>query len=126
VLILRRILAVVLLMAASLTLGVPATASIAHEADHVASPVSAGEYHHHDSDGTVDLQQDSAADEDGDASGNPVRGHSHPPASAADPAMLASIALALPSIRTRVPQDQTVRQLHTLSWSPHRRPPRAA
>ncbi|MES2137365.1 MAG: hypothetical protein V4502_09960 [Pseudomonadota bacterium] len=104
-------------------LGVPATASILHDADHIGSPVSAGQYHYHGSDGTVDLQHD-AADENGDKSGKPGTGHSHPPASVADPAMFASIALALPATTTRGPQDRIVHQLHTLNWSPHRRPPR--
>lgn len=123
VLILRRVLAVLLFVAASFTLGVPATASIMHETDHMGSPVSAGQYHHHASDGTVELEQD-AADEKNDESGKPGTGHSHAPAAAADPAMFASVALALPLIASRVPQYRFVHQLHTRSWSPHRRPPR--
>jgi len=123
----RGFLVVLLLLIATIALGAPAAASIAHGVDHVAAPVSAGEHHHHAAKGSVDVHPESVPDGEGsDRSDTGALAHSHPPVPGAEPAMLGSLERPLPRRAAMVPQEWAVRALKTLSWSPQRRPPRAA
>lgn len=106
-----------LLLVATLALSVPAAASIAHEADHNPGV----ELHFHDGNVTDDGSTDHR-DQRSDSQGV---GHGHPPFSATDPALLASATLPLLLFCEQLPQDWSVRELQTLTWSPHKRPPRA-
>jgi len=124
VLILRRFLAALMFLVATVALSAPAAASIVHRVDHIPAPVSAGEHHYHAANGDVDVHEESAPDGSGQ-SGNGTA-HSHPQVLGAEPAMLGSAETPLPPLAAQLRQEWTVRELKTLSWSPHRRPPRTA
>ncbi|MFP5329173.1 MAG: hypothetical protein ACLGHC_03415 [Alphaproteobacteria bacterium] len=125
VLILRRFLAVLALLVTSLVLVAPSGASVAHQVDHIPNPVNAGQYHHHASDGSVDVEEREKSDQRDDRSGN-VMGHAHPPLCVADPALLGSNALAHPLLGRELQDEWAIRELPTLAWNPHRRPPKTA
>lgn len=125
VLILRRVLASLLLLIATVALSAPAAASIVHGVDHIPAPVSAGEHHHHADSGDVDVHEEGVPDPS-DQSGSNGIAHSHPPFLGAEPAMLGSALMPLPLLAAQVQKEWTVRELKTLSWSPHKRPPRTA
>lgn len=125
VLILRRFLAVLALLVTSLVLVAPSGASVAHQVDHIPNPVNAGQYHHHASDGSVDLHEEATSERSDDHSGS-VTGHAHPPVGVADPALLGSTALAHPLLGRELQDVWAVRELPTLPWNPQKRPPRTA
>jgi hypothetical protein len=126
VLILRRLLAALAIVVASVMLAAPAAASLTHGVDHFAAPVSVGEHHHHATGGEVDIEDDRAPTQTNDPSTGKSTGHSHPPTGAADPALFGSAIISPPLIEQYLQQDWSVRELATLTWSPHRRPPRTA
>lgn len=125
VLILRSFLAGLMFLIATLALSVPAAASVAHAVNHIPASVSAGQHHHHADNGNVDVHEESAPDGSGQSGGKGTA-HSHPPGYGAEPAMLGSTVAPLPPAARQLRQEWTVRELKTLSWSPHRRPPRTA
>jgi hypothetical protein len=122
--ILRKFLAALALLTASLVLVAPATAARAHQVGHIPSPVDAGQYHHHATDGSADVHDDGATGQTDDQPDGNTSGHSHPPVLAVDPAMLEPVALTHPMIGMHLAGEWTVRELVTLSWGPQRRPPR--
>lgn len=123
--ILRKFLPALMLLIASIALSVPAAASMTHAVGHIPTPVSAGEHHHHADNGNVDVHDESAPDGSGQSGGKGAA-HSHAPGLGAEPAMLGSTVAPLSLLAAQVRQEWTVRELKTLSWSPHRRPPRTA
>lgn len=125
VLILRRFLAALAVLIASLGLVVPSAASVAHQVDHIPKPVNTAQYHHHASDGSVDVHED-GTNERSDGHSGSVTGHAHPPVGVADPVMLGSISLAHPSLGGELQDEWAVRELPTLAWNPQKRPPRTA
>ena len=122
---LRRVLAALAFVVAGVLLVAPAAASLTHDVDHIGAPVGVGQHHHHAAHGDVDIEDDGTPTQTDDQSTGKSTGHAHPP-TAADPALFGSAIISPPLIEQYLQQDWSVRELVTLTWSPDRRPPRAA
>jgi hypothetical protein len=116
---LRSIFTVAALLLAGLWLATPAVAWKVHASQHVSSPVSVDQHHHHDADGSPVDERQAPSEPDGP-------GHDHMPSGAAS--LTATVdgrpELLVPDSATVAPVRGIVPTLHELRRPPPSEPPR--